>query len=128
MPALLRGIGLALAVAVPAALLAQLLDVVTDSDPGLLTYPLTLVVLAGMALGGREVGRRAADRAIELAALAGLVAMAVVQAVGIARRAVAGEDVAWATVPVVTLLGVGLAAAAAARSRGATARAGRTRP
>jgi predicted permease len=119
------GVGLALAVAVPAALLAQVVDAVSDDDPGLLAYPLALVVLAGMAAGGDLVGRRASQAPARLGAITGLVAIAVVQALGIARRAVAGDDIAWATVPAVTVVAVLLAAGAAARR---ARQAGRTRP
>jgi hypothetical protein len=119
------GVGLALAVAVPAALLAQVVDAVSDDDPGLLAYPLALVVLAGMAAGGDLVGRRASQAPARLGAITGLVAIAVVQALGIARRAVAGDDIAWATVPAVTVVAVVLAAGAAARR---ARQAGRTRP
>ncbi len=122
--AVVRGVGLALAVAVPAALLAQVLDAVTD-DPGVLAYPLVLVVLAGMAVGGDLVGRRASHAPARLGAATGLIAIAVVQALGIARRAVAGDDIAWATVPVITAVATALAASAAVR---AARRAGRTRP
>ncbi len=119
------GVGLALAVAGPAALLAQVVDAASDDDPGLLTYPLALVVLAGMATGGDLVGRRASGGPVRLGAITGLVAIAVVQALGIARRAVAGDDIAWATVPAVTAVAVLLAAGAAGlRAR----KAGRTRP
>jgi hypothetical protein len=119
------GVGLALAVAVPAALLAQVVDAVSDDDPGLLTYPLALVVLAGMVVGGDFVGRRAAGAPARLGAITGLVAITVVQALGIARRAVAGDDIAWATVPAVTAVAVLLAAGAGARR---ARQAGRTRP
>ena len=119
------GVGLALAVAVPAALLAQVVDAGSDDDPGLLAYPLALVVLVGMAAGGDLVGRRASQAPARLGAITGLVAIAVVQALGIARRAVAGDDIAWATVPAVTVVAVVLAAGAAARR---ARQAGRTRP
>jgi hypothetical protein len=121
-----RGVGLALAVAVPAALLAQIVDAVSDEAPALVAYPLALVVLVGMAVGGREVGRDAAvPVAPRLGALTGLVAIALVQGLGIARRAAAGDDVAWATIPAVVFVAVALAAVAATL---AARRAGRTRP
>jgi predicted permease len=119
------GVGLALAVAVPAALLAQVVDAVSDDAPGLLAYPLVLVVLAGMAVGGDLVGRRASRAPARLGAITGLLAIAVVQALGIARRAVAGDDIAWATVPAITTVATGLAAGAAHL---AARKAGRTRP
>ena len=121
-----RGVGLALAVAVPAALVAQIVDAVSDDTPAVVTYPLALVVLLAMAVGGRDVGRTApAADAPRLGAVTGLLAIAVVQALGIARRAVAGEDVAWATVPAVIVVAVALAAGAATL---AARRTGRTRP
>ena len=120
-----RGIGVALAVAVPAALAAQVLDAATDDDPGLLAYALALLVLAGAVLGGRAVARQAPDRPVLLGAAAGFVAIALVQVLGALRRSVAGHDVAWATVPLVTLVAVGLAAGAAALTG---RRPGRTRP
>lgn len=118
----LRGAGVALAVAAPAALLAQVVDAATDGA-GALTYLLALVVLAGMVVGGASVGRRTARLAP--AALAGLGAMAVVQVLGVVRRLVAGEEVAWGSVPALTALGVALAVAGATL---AARRAGRKRP
>jgi hypothetical protein len=50
--------------------------------------------------------------------------MALVQVLGIVRRSAAGHDVAWASVPVLTVLGVAVAAGSALAQR----RAGRTRP
>jgi hypothetical protein len=68
---------------------------------------------------------RAPDRKVLVAGGAALVATALVQGLGIVRRSVAGEDVAWATVPAVTLLSVAVATGSAALL---TRRAGRTRP
>jgi hypothetical protein len=119
------GAGVALAVAAPAALAAQVLEAVRDdSGPTWLTFGLVLVVYAGVGLGGWTVGRRARARAVMLGGAAGLVSIAAVLTLGVARRAVAGEDVAWATVPASAALGVGVAAVMAAL---ATRRPGRTR-
>jgi hypothetical protein len=120
------GVGAALAVALPAALIAQVADALDDGDgtPGV-AYPLVGLVFAGMAVGGWVVGRRSAQGRLPLAALTGLVAISVVQAIGIGRRAVAGEDIAWRTVPAVVVLAVVLATATAAL---AGRPPGRTRP
>lgn len=120
------GAGVALAVAVPATLLAQILDAVRPDGPGRpLTYALALVVLAAMALGGTAVGRHRPAAPALTGAAAGAIAIAVVLTVGIARRLVAGDPVAWATVPGSALVGIVLASAASTlTARGA----GRKRP
>ena len=124
--AVAAGTGAALAVAVPAALLAQVVDAVADDDPSAaLTYPLVAVVLAGAAVGGWVSGRRATAQPVALGAVAGVIALAVVQAIGVARRIAGDDDVAWSTVPVVLVVGALLAAGAAGL---AARRAGRTRP
>jgi TRAP-type C4-dicarboxylate transport system permease small subunit len=121
------GAGVALAVALPAALVAQVLEALRDAgdDAGALTYALAIIVLAAMGLGGCAVGRQRSRHPAVLGAAAGLAAIAVVLALGIGRRLVAGDDVAWGTVPATVLLGMALAAVGSAL----TARqAGRTRP
>lgn len=117
-----RGALVALAVAGPATLLAQVIDLVVDGN-GPVAYLLSLVVLAGIAVGGWSVGQRGEGPAV--AGAAGLLAIVVVQALGIARRTVADEDVAWTTVPAVTLLALAIAVGTATL---AARRAGRTRP
>ena len=118
--------GVALAVALPAALAAQLLDALSDDDDlPVLAYPLVAVVLGAMAVAGVVVGRRAVQGAAVNAAAGALVAIVVVEALGILRRLAADEDVAWGTVPVVVLVAVGLAVAGA---RLGARRPGRTRP
>ena len=118
------GAGVALAVALPAALVAQLADALSDdTDLPAIAYPLVVVVLVGMGIGGWAVGRRTRAGAVPNAAAAGLVAIALVQALGIVRRVAADEPVAWGTVPVVVLVAVGLAcggAVLAGRSPGRT--------
>jgi predicted permease len=124
--AVLVGAGVALAIAVPAALLAQLADTVADDKPTPgWVYLLVLVVLVGLAVGGVAAGRRQPQRAGTAGALAGLVAIVAVQVVGILRRTVTDADVAWSTVPFTTGLGVVFAyLGGAAGSRWP----GRTRP
>jgi putative membrane protein (TIGR04086 family) len=105
--AVLLGAGVALAIAVPAALLAQIADTLADDrpTPGWV-YLLVLVVMLGLTVGGVAAGRRAPDHAGAAGALAGLTAIVVVQVVGILRREVIDADVAWATIPFTTGLGV----------------------
>lgn len=122
-------VGAALAVALPAALLAQVLDALGAGDGlGAVAYLLAAVVLAGIAIGGWTAAGGVAKRSVRVAvwrgAVTGATAVLVVLAVGIARRLAAGDEVAWSTVPATVLL-------AAATSGGAGAlrvrRAGRTR-
>src|SRR5690606_15302291 len=117
------GTGLALAIALPAALVAQVADTLADDDPPvLLAAVLVVLVYAGVAVGGWGVGDRAArDEALRrarvpLGAASGLLAITVVQAIGVARRLVADEDVAWSSVPVVLATATGVAALAAWRA------------
>lgn len=124
--AVASGAGAALAVALPATLLAQILDATADdgiADAPLLT--LSAVVLVGAGVGGWVVAGRRVPPLAPLAAAAGFLAMAVVQGLGVARRALAGEDVAWNVVPVVLLAGTAVAGLAAVLTR---RRAGRSRP
>ena len=120
------GVGAALAVALPAALVAELADAIDDGEgtPGI-AYPLFVVVLLGMAVGGWVIGRRTTEDRLLLAGITGLAAIAVIQAIGAGRRAVADEDIAWASMPVVALVAIALATAAAAL---AGREPGRTRP
>jgi hypothetical protein len=91
----LAGLGVALAAALPPTLLAQLLDATDGRDlSAAVTVPIGLLVIAAMGLGGFVAARRSRVRAVATAALAALVGMAVVQALGIVRRGVAGHDVA----------------------------------
>lgn len=131
------GAGLALAVSLPASVVAQVVDAVGDGDPpALLSSVLVVLVLAGMAVGGWFVGDRVARadggarRPAALGAASGLLAIAVVEAIGVARRLVADEDVAWSTIPAVVAVATALAATAAWRATQAAAarRGARTRP
>ena len=118
------GLGTALAVSLPAALLAQVLDAVLDDDlPLLVTTPLAVVVLAGAVAGGWAVGRRSRGRRL-LGALVGAVALGLVVGLGVLRERASGEEVRAVVVPVTMvggaalgLLGSGLGARRAARTR-----------
>ncbi len=122
--AVATGAGVALAMALPAALAAQVLDVVRDGDgvsPA--TYALALVVLLGMAAGGFVVGHQGGS--VRAAAASGAVAIALVQTLGVVRQAVADEEVTWVGIPLTVALAIALAVVGGTMGR---RRAARTRP
>jgi O-antigen/teichoic acid export membrane protein len=125
--AVAAGVGAALAIALPAALVAQILDARRDEDAGTnpLTYGLAALVLVGIAVGGGVTGRQRPNGPAAAGAAVGAVAVVIVLVLGIARRLVAGDDVAWATVPGTVVVAAALGAAASALAARA---AGRTRP
>ena len=125
--AVAAGVGAALAIALPAALVAQILDARRDEDAGTspLLYVLAALVLCGVAVGGAITGRQRPNRPAPAGAVVGAAAVAIVLVLGIARRLVAGDDVAWATVPGMLVFAAALGAAASALTARA---AGRTRP
>jgi hypothetical protein len=116
----------ALAIAVPAVLVVQLVDALSDDDgmPGS-AVPFALVVLAGMGVGGWALGRSHPRAPVGSGALVALVAIAIVQAIGVVRLTVTDEDVAWGAIPVTTALAAALGAAGTALAR---RQAARTRP
>jgi hypothetical protein len=112
------GAAAALALALPATLVAQILDATADDGIGdVPLLALSALVMAGAAVGGWVVARRDVRPRAPLAAAAGLIAMSLVQGLGVARRLVADEDVDWGVVPGVLLLGSAVAAFAAIVSR-----------
>lgn len=103
--AVVVGAGVALAVSVPAALLAQALDeagTVDDDSSWLLL--LFLVVLAGMVAGGYVAASRRPDAPLTNGAVAAFAAYALVQTIGAIRLTVSGESVTWAAIPFFALL------------------------
>ena len=130
LPVMGAGVGAALAVAFPAALVGQVVDALVEGDDTpAAVYLLVPVILGAMVLGGWVTGARgrsAADARPRMeAAVTGLLAITVVLGLGAARQAAAGDDVAWATVPGTALVAVALAVAGSALGRRAP---GRTRP
>jgi hypothetical protein len=103
--AVLVGALVALAVAVPAALLAQTLDEAgsVDDDSGWLLV-LFVVILAGMAAGGYVAAYNRPDAPLTNSALAALTAYLVVQGIGAVRLVLAGEPVTWVAIPFFALL------------------------
>lgn len=104
-PAVLAGMLVTLAVAVPTALLAQTLDeagTVEDDSTWLLV--LFAVILAGMVAGGHVAARRRPDAPLSNSALAALSAYVLVQGIGAIRLLVAGDPVTWVAIPFFALL------------------------
>lgn len=99
------GAGVALAVCVPAALLAQVLDqagTVDDDSSWLLV--LFGVILVGMAAGGYVAAERRLDAPLTNGACAALAAYLLVQTIGAVRLLAAGDSVTWVAIPFFALL------------------------
>ena len=99
------GAGVALAICVPAALLAQVLDdagTVDDDSSWLLV--LFGVILVGMAVGGHAAAVRRLDAPLTNGAVAALAAYLLVQGIGAVRLLASGDDVSWVAIPFFALL------------------------
>jgi predicted permease len=93
--ALAVGVWVAVAVALPAVLVAQIADAVAGGDdPPAIVYPLFVVTLAGLGLGGFVAASKRPDAPLRHGILAALVAFAVMQGIGVVRNLVAGNDIA----------------------------------
>lgn len=104
-PSVVIGALITLAVAVPAALLAQTLDAtgrVEDDSAWLMV--LFLVIILAMAGGGYAAAARRPDAPLTNSALAALSAYVLVQSIGAIRLLAAGDSVTWAAIPVFALL------------------------
>mgnify|MGYP000079535748 FL=1 len=104
-PAVFAGAAVTLGVAVPVALLAQVLDdagSVDDDSPWL--FALFFVILAAMAAGGYVAAIRRLDAPLVNGAAASLLAYAVVQVIGAIRLLATDGSVAWAAIPFFALL------------------------
>lgn len=99
------GAGVALAICVPAAILAQVLDragTIDDDSSWLLV--LFVVILLGMGSGGYVAAVRRLDAPLTNGAVAALSAYLIVQTIGAIRLLAAGDDVTWAAIPFFALL------------------------
>jgi cadmium resistance protein CadD (predicted permease) len=99
------GAGVALAVCVPAAILAQVLDdagTVDDDSSWLLV--LFGVILVGMGIGGFVAANRRLDAPLTNGAVAALAAYLLVQTIGAVRLLATGGDVTWIAIPFFALL------------------------
>ena len=117
------GTGVALAVAFPATVVAQIIDAVADDGlPVVATVILTALVLAGPAIGAFVAGRQRASRWGIRGVAIGATCLLVIGVFGAVRRAVADEDTAAFVIPVLVAVGglagwIGDRAAAAGRTR-----------
>ncbi len=104
-PAVFAGALLTLAVAVPTALLAQVLDdagSVDDDSPWLVAA--FAVIMLAMAAGGYLAAVRRPDAPLVNSAFAAVGAYLVVQVVGAIRLLATDGDVTWAAIPFFALL------------------------
>jgi hypothetical protein len=94
-----------LAIAVPAAIIAQILDEAgsVDDDSSWLMV-LFGVILAGMVVGGYVAASRRPDAPLTNSALAALAAYLLVQGIGAVRLLANGDDVTWVAIPFFALL------------------------
>ena len=99
------GAGVALAICVPAAILAQVLDQAgsVDDDSSWLLV-LFGVILVGMGVGGFVAAERRLDAPLTNGAVAALAAYLLVQTIGAVRLLASGDDVTWAAIPFFALL------------------------
>lgn len=103
--AVAAGAAVALAVCVPAAILAQVLDdagSVDDDSSWLLV--LFGVILFGMGIGGFVAANRRLDAPLTNGAVAALAAYLLVQTIGAVRLLASGDDVTWVAIPFFALL------------------------
>lgn len=103
--AIVVGALVALAVAVPAAILAQVLDeadAVDDDSTWLMV--LFVVIIAGMVVGGYVAAARRPDAPLSNSALSALCAYLLVQTIGAIRLLASGDDVTWVAIPFFALL------------------------
>ncbi len=102
------GLGAALALSLPAALVAQIVDAERKGDLSVLVIvPLAAIVLLGALAGGWTVARRAEGQR-GLAGLVGAVALGLVVGVGQARAWASDERVHATVVPISMAAGAAL--------------------
>ncbi len=99
-----HGLGVALGIGLPPALVANIIAELGDLPPGLSSF-LLLIVFAGLAVGGAVVGRTDPPMAAIKAALVGAVAIALIATFGYVRRTVSGEDVDPIVIPALAVIG-----------------------
>lgn len=91
--AILKGVLAAAVLAVPAGVVAAIID-----DESAWNLPLFVAVLVGFYMGGLTAARAAPDAPLANAAVAALSLFVVVQAVGVIRRAIVDEEIPWASI------------------------------
>lgn len=100
-----RGTVTALVVALPAGVMNQVLVSGGDIDAGspwaILFW---ILIMFGAAGGGWAVRRLSPGAHLAWAAAAGATAYAIVQAIGVARRLITGDDISWIAYPFLAML------------------------
>lgn len=97
--AVARGALVAAAVAVPAGIAQNLVGRGSS-----LSFALFVVTVLGLGAGGYVAAREALDRPLTTGGAAALAVYLAVQAIGVVLRLSRGEDVSWASIPLVALL------------------------
>lgn len=104
-PAVLVGAAIALAIAVPAAIGAQVLDAHDSIDDNTLWQLLLVgVILVGLGVGGHQAAVRRLDAPLPNGAAAAVAAYVVVQVVAVVRLVTADDDVEWLSIPFFVLV------------------------
>ena len=111
---MLRGAVVALAIAVPAALVSQALTSTDalDSDSNWLVL-FVVVVIAAFGIGGWTAARHETPSPLRDGATAAFLAYAVVQTVGVIRLLVAGDEIEWVKIAFNGLLAASVGATGA---------------
>jgi putative membrane protein (TIGR04086 family) len=91
----LTGTAVTLAIAVPPAVVVQIMDDGDDMAASNWTRAAFLLILVGFAAGGWVAARRQPAAPLAHGAAAAFLAWVIVQGVGIVRRLVTGDDLAW---------------------------------
>jgi putative membrane protein (TIGR04086 family) len=103
--ALVRGAVLSSVVWLPLALVSAI--VIDEGHPSAWAVPLFLGVLVGLVASGWIASGAARSSPLVTGALAGLGGYLVVQAIGVARRLVSGDDVRWTNIVGTAVLAYG---------------------
>lgn len=93
--AVLLGAAVALVVAVPPAVVAQVRSDRDTLEGSSWVLAIFALILVGFVAGGWVAARRGPAQALANGALAALVAFALVQGYGVARRLADGDEVRW---------------------------------
>lgn len=101
---MLRGTIVTLVITVPPAVAVQLTDDGGEMDASNWARLAFMAILLGFGVGGWVAARRQPAAPMAHGAAAAVLAWAVVQGVGIVRRAIADEPISWLTIVFAALL------------------------
>lgn len=91
-----------LVVLVPAAILTEIF--VDGSSGGALAFLFFAITMFGFATAGFGAGRLRSDRPMVHGMIAALAAWAVIQAFGVIKLLIAGDDITWLALPLTALI------------------------